>query len=143
MTSTARQAFRRAVLEGGPRLVEAMFLCQVSTASEALSGTQTRPTRSVCLPVRPCACMAMRIDLSVCLSVCLCMSTPSPSVCVQMHVLEICCMHANQGHLFAALEASSFALLLHFQLCGVQDVLSAILFFTSCHVCKLSSEKRI
>ena len=38
MTSTARQAFRRAVLEGGPRLVEAMFLCQVSTASEALSG---------------------------------------------------------------------------------------------------------
>ncbi|KAL0045602.1 hypothetical protein WJX82_010973 [Trebouxia sp. C0006] len=38
VTSTARQAFRRAVLEGGPRLVEAMFLCQVSTASEALSG---------------------------------------------------------------------------------------------------------
>ena len=38
VTSTARQAFRRAVLEAGPRLVEAMFLCQVSTASEALSG---------------------------------------------------------------------------------------------------------
>lgn len=38
VTSTARQAFRKAVQEGNPRLVEAMFLCQVSTASEALSG---------------------------------------------------------------------------------------------------------
>ena len=43
VTSTARQAFRRAVLEGGPRLVEAMFLCQVSTASEALSGVLLLP----------------------------------------------------------------------------------------------------
>ena len=39
VTSTARQGFRRAVQEGNPRLVEAMFLCQVSTASDALSGT--------------------------------------------------------------------------------------------------------
>ena len=35
----ARQAFRRAVLEASPRLVEAMFLCEVSAASEVLSGT--------------------------------------------------------------------------------------------------------
>ncbi len=47
VTSTARQAFRRAVLEGGPRLVEAMFLCQVSTASEALSGAPCRNTCSL------------------------------------------------------------------------------------------------
>ncbi|KAK9824164.1 hypothetical protein WJX72_008216 [[Myrmecia] bisecta] len=38
VTSAARQAFRRAVAEADPRLVEAMFLCEVSTASEALSG---------------------------------------------------------------------------------------------------------
>jgi len=38
VTSVARQAFRRAVLEGDPRLVEAMFLCEVSTTAEALSG---------------------------------------------------------------------------------------------------------
>ena len=54
MTSTARQAFRRAVLEGGPRLVEAMFLCQVSTASEALSGLPHQPT---------CVVMASHVDL--------------------------------------------------------------------------------
>ena len=47
VTSTARQAFRRAVLEGGPRLVEAMFLCQVSTASEALSGALLLPIITV------------------------------------------------------------------------------------------------
>ena len=45
VTSTARQAFRKAVLEGGPRLVEAMFLCQVSTASEALSGELPSPVQ--------------------------------------------------------------------------------------------------
>ncbi|KAK9818827.1 hypothetical protein WJX74_007698 [Apatococcus lobatus] len=38
VTSAARQAFRRALLEANPRLVEAMFLCEVATASEALSG---------------------------------------------------------------------------------------------------------
>ena len=38
VTSVARQAFRRAMLEGDPRLVEAMFLCEVSTTAEALSG---------------------------------------------------------------------------------------------------------
>ena len=38
VTSAARQAFRRAILEAGPRLVEAMFLCEIATASEALSG---------------------------------------------------------------------------------------------------------
>ena len=38
VTSLVRQAARRAVLESGPCLVEAMSLCQVSTASEALAG---------------------------------------------------------------------------------------------------------
>jgi translation elongation factor EF-G len=38
VTSMARQAFRRALLEADPRLVEAMFLCEVSTTAEALSG---------------------------------------------------------------------------------------------------------
>ena len=37
MTSTARQALRRAVLEADPRLVEALFLCEVATSSEGLS----------------------------------------------------------------------------------------------------------
>ena len=40
VTSVARQAFRRALLEAHPRLVEAMFLCEVSTTAEALSGAQ-------------------------------------------------------------------------------------------------------
>lgn len=38
VTSVAKQAFRRALLEADPRLVEAMFLCEISTTSEALSG---------------------------------------------------------------------------------------------------------
>lgn len=38
VTSVAKQVFRRALLEAGPRLVEAMFLCEISTTSEALSG---------------------------------------------------------------------------------------------------------
>lgn len=37
-TAAARQAFRRAVSEASPRLVEAMFLCEVSASSEVLSG---------------------------------------------------------------------------------------------------------
>lgn len=41
VTSVARQAFRRALLEAEPRLVEAMFLCEVSTTAEALSGVQS------------------------------------------------------------------------------------------------------
>lgn len=38
MTAAVRQALRRAVAESSPRLVEAMFLCEVSAASDALSG---------------------------------------------------------------------------------------------------------
>lgn len=38
VTSVAKQVFRRALLEAEPRLVEAMFLCEISTTSEALSG---------------------------------------------------------------------------------------------------------
>ena len=38
VTSLARQALRRAVLEGVPCLVEAMFLCEVTATAEALSG---------------------------------------------------------------------------------------------------------
>lgn len=38
VTSVAKQVFRRALLEAGPRLVEAMFLCEISTTSEALAG---------------------------------------------------------------------------------------------------------
>ena len=60
VTSAARQAFRRAILEAGPRLVEAMFLCEIATASEALSGKHM----PVCLhalrygpPARHAACM--------------------------------------------------------------------------------------
>lgn len=42
VTAVARHAFRRAVMEADPRLVEAMFLCEVTTASEALSGSMVR-----------------------------------------------------------------------------------------------------
>lgn len=38
VTSAVRQAIRRAVLEANPRLVEAMFLCEVSSSAEVLSG---------------------------------------------------------------------------------------------------------
>lgn len=38
VTSMTRQAVRRAVMEAGPCLVEAMSLCEVSAASEALAG---------------------------------------------------------------------------------------------------------
>ena len=38
----ARQAFRRAVMEAEPRLVEAMFLCEVAAASDVLSGEGER-----------------------------------------------------------------------------------------------------
>lgn len=37
LTSAARQAFRGAVMEAGPRLAEAAFLCEVSTSSDGLS----------------------------------------------------------------------------------------------------------
>lgn len=37
ITSTARQAVRRSVLETGPRLAEAAFLCEITTSSEGLS----------------------------------------------------------------------------------------------------------
>ena len=37
VTSAAKQAFRRAVLESGPRLVESDFLCEITTSVEALS----------------------------------------------------------------------------------------------------------
>lgn len=36
--TTAAAAFRRAVLEADPRLVEAAYLCEVQTSAEALSG---------------------------------------------------------------------------------------------------------
>ena len=38
VTSAVRQAMRRAVLEAHVRLVEAMFLCEVSSTAEVLSG---------------------------------------------------------------------------------------------------------
>ena len=38
VTAVARQALRRAVIEADPRLVEAMFLCEVAAASDVLSG---------------------------------------------------------------------------------------------------------
>ena len=37
VTSATRQAVRKAVLEAGPRLAEAAFLCEVTTSSEGLS----------------------------------------------------------------------------------------------------------
>ena len=40
VTAVARQAFRRAVREADARLVEAMFLCEVSASSEVLSGAE-------------------------------------------------------------------------------------------------------
>ena len=40
VTSAARQAMRRAVLEAHVRLVEAMFLCEVSSTAEVLSGAR-------------------------------------------------------------------------------------------------------
>jgi len=39
VTSAVRQAMRRAVLEAHARLVEAMFLCELSSTAEVLSGT--------------------------------------------------------------------------------------------------------
>jgi len=38
VTSVMRQAARRAVAAAGPRLVEAMLLCEVAAAAEALAG---------------------------------------------------------------------------------------------------------
>jgi ribosome assembly protein 1 len=38
VVTAAAAAFRRAVLEAGPRLVEAVYLCQLQAAAEALSG---------------------------------------------------------------------------------------------------------
>lgn len=38
VTSVMRQAARRAVSAAGPRLVEAMLLCEVAAAVEALAG---------------------------------------------------------------------------------------------------------
>lgn len=35
----SRELFRRALVEANPRLVEAMFFCEVTTAAEALAGT--------------------------------------------------------------------------------------------------------
>ena len=43
VTSAARQAMRRAVLEAHARLVEAMFLCEVSSTAEVLSGALQLP----------------------------------------------------------------------------------------------------
>lgn len=40
VTSAVRQAMRRAVLEAHVRLVEAMFLCEVSSTAEVLSGAR-------------------------------------------------------------------------------------------------------
>ena len=37
VTATARQAIHKAILENGPRIVEAYFLCEISTSSEGLS----------------------------------------------------------------------------------------------------------
>jgi ribosome assembly protein 1 len=37
ITSATRQAVRKAVLEAGPRLAEAAFLCEITTSSEGLS----------------------------------------------------------------------------------------------------------
>jgi ribosome assembly protein 1 len=42
VTSAARQAMRRAVLEAHARLVEAMFLCEVSSTAEVLSGVDLK-----------------------------------------------------------------------------------------------------
>lgn len=39
VTSAMRQAVRRAVAAAGPRLVEAMLLCEVAASAEALAGT--------------------------------------------------------------------------------------------------------
>ena len=50
VTAVARQAFRRALMEADPRLVEAMFLCEVTTSSEALSGG----THALCLCIEQC-----------------------------------------------------------------------------------------
>jgi hypothetical protein len=43
VTSAVRQAMRRAVLEANPRLVEAMFLCEMSSTAESLSGVRAPP----------------------------------------------------------------------------------------------------
>ena len=45
VAAAAKQAFRRAVSEASPRLVEAMFLCEVYAASEALSGATSEVSR--------------------------------------------------------------------------------------------------
>lgn len=37
VSATVRQAIRKAVLDNGPRIVEAYFLCEISTSSEGLS----------------------------------------------------------------------------------------------------------
>ena len=47
VTSVMRQAVRRAVMEAGPCLVEAMSLCEVSATSDALAGARL----CCCIPV--------------------------------------------------------------------------------------------
>ena len=55
VTSAARQAMRRAVLEAHARLVEAMFLCEVSSTAEVLSGVwkQAHSCRVACSHALP------------------------------------------------------------------------------------------
>lgn len=48
VTSAARQALRRAVLEADPRLVEAMFLCEVIVCGVG-GGGRTLPGQPLCL----------------------------------------------------------------------------------------------
>ena len=50
VTAVARQAFRRAVMEAEPRLVEAMFLCEVAASSDVLSGEPRAGRSTLMLP---------------------------------------------------------------------------------------------
>ena len=60
VTSAVRQAMRRAVLEAHVRLVEAMFLCEVSSTAEVLSGMAPNTTSILKEPLA-CALVTPKI----------------------------------------------------------------------------------
>lgn len=83
VTSMTRQAVRRAVMEAGPCLVEAMSLCEVSAASEALAGSQSQ---------LPCAC---DITIGDCISDCAIIWTSRAELLL---VCPICILRAAKHH---------------------------------------------
>lgn len=54
-------ACRRAVMEADPRLVEAMYLCQLQASAEALSGGAGRGTVFKCVLKQACSLQVLSV----------------------------------------------------------------------------------